>query len=198
MTCRGWRSAQTELGKMRTRISDVLCHDRLELLHLVRTGKNPIPKRWNPPFAGNYLYEKDLAAVAASIGALNCLKWMHEKTDQGWKGLKSHGPVNFSALRAGQKEVFEWMVARHEAGGEKAIGILYEPGGDDLDISCGAVTAAAPSGNLALVQMLVETNHYTHVRAAKRAAACGHIHIMSYLFTVGLNRTPNFLDGEDG
>ena len=28
MTCRGWRSAQTELGKMRTRISDVLCHDR--------------------------------------------------------------------------------------------------------------------------------------------------------------------------
>ena len=45
MTCRGWRSAQTELGPLRTRVSDVLCHDRLELFHLVRTGKNPIPKR---------------------------------------------------------------------------------------------------------------------------------------------------------
>ena len=39
---------------------------------------------------------------------------------------------------------------------------------------------------------------YTHVRAAQHAAACGHIHIMSYLFTVGLNRTPDFLDGVNG
>ena len=121
LACRGWRNAQRELGPLRTRLSDVLVHDKLELFHLFRAGKNPMPKRWTPPYNTPfvYLYDKDLAQVAASCGALECLKWMHAKKDQGWKGLKSHSPVNFSALRAGQKKVFEWMYQIYKDGDEK-------------------------------------------------------------------------------
>ena len=38
----------------------------------------------------------------------------------------------------------------------QAIGCLYEADDHNLDISCGAVTVAAYSGNLALVTWLVE------------------------------------------
>ena len=71
LACRGWRNAQRELGPLKTRLSDVLVYDKLEMFALVRTGKNPMPKRWTPPYNTPfvYLYDKVSAAHAAPRGA---------------------------------------------------------------------------------------------------------------------------------
>ena len=124
LVCRAWREGQVDLGTLRTRVSDILVHDKLEILKLVLDGKNPIPKRFNPPFYSGLFptVEKDLAQLAASCGALEILKFMHFKVGWSSRGLACRGCWGLTAALAGRPGL-------EDAQGQLPEQLLRLPGG---------------------------------------------------------------------
>ena len=197
LVCRAWREGQVDLGTLRTRVSDILVHDDLEIFNMVLKGKNPIPKRWNPPYYAYFpVAEKDLAQLAASCGALEILKFMHFKDGPGWKSLRSNYDNNFCAFRAAKTKIIEWSIAMEKAGHKDAIAVYFNV---ESEWSGGeyAVHAAALSGNLEFVQELDEKGHRISVSACANAAQCGHLDILQYLFQRGIENDPVFLEREE-
>ena len=188
--CKPWRRAAQGVGRLRTRVRTVLQQGDLSLVRWALGQGMPTQR---PRGAETDVVTADHACniqeMAASVGELDCLQWLHDSHESGKHPDLDGTRYNYFAARGGSLRTFQWLATKRLLLRENTRTCIEAAANGNLELvkwlctkhfrwSEDVCTSAAGRGHLALLQWLRAEGCAWDAQTCSRAAFGGHLEVL--------------------